>query len=262
MSYEYFFGEEPSRRESWGGIIFGIVRENWDEENKGKVKVEIFSGEEGKTETAWIRTMSLYTGNNAGWYCLPEIGTEVLVAFIGGSRNEPIVIGSLWNDTNVIDPVFAVENNIVKAFRTKAGHEVVMSEEEEKGEIRIQSVGKLQISLSDEKKVIKVTDEDAGSLVEVDFENGKITLDAGKELHLAVGNKDVITIDDKSITLKSDSITIESGQGLSLKGQSTEIAGNSLKLKSDASLEMKAGATLKMEGSAMTEVKGGMVKIN
>ena len=256
------FRSESAIREEYAGITVGIVKENWDESNKGKVKVELISGEEGKTETAWIRVASLYTENKAGYYLLPEIGTEVLIAFIDGNRDNPVVIGSLWSEKNKIPPTFATEKNTVKGFRTKGGHEIIWDEEKDKGKIQIQTIGKLQVFLLDEAKTVKITDEKAKNRVEVNFKSGAVTLDAEKEIHLSIGNKEAITIDKKSIHLKADNITIEAGQNLTLKGQSTEMKGNKVSMKSDASFEVKAGATLKMEGSAMTQVKGGMIKLN
>lgn len=260
--YDTLLQKESVIKAEYAGITVGIVKENWDESNKGKVKVELIYGEEGKTETTWIRVASLYTEQQAGYYLLPEIGTEVLIAFIDGNRNNPVVIGSLWNELHEIPPAYATEKNTVKGFRTKNGHEIIWDEEKDKGKIQIQTIGKLQVSLMDEAKTVKITDENAKNRVEVDFKNGAVTLDAEKEIHISIGNKEVITIDNKSIKLKADNITIEAGQNLTLKGQSTGMAGNKVSMKADASLEVKAGATLKMEGSAMTEVKGGMLKLN
>lgn len=260
--YNHLLPAQDVCKSRYENILVGIVKENWDESNKGKIKVEIFFGEEGRSETSWIRVASPYTAGGAGMYLLPEIETEVLVAFIGGNKNTPIVIGSLWNGKNEVSDDFAAENNTIKAFRTKAGHEVLFAEEEEKGKITVQTVGKIVVSLSDEDKSVTITDENEGCMIKLDFENEKITLDSAKELHLAIGGTDAITIDSSSISIKSDSITLEGGQSLTMKGQSTEITGNSLNIKSDAALEVKAGATLKLEGSAMSELKGGMVKIN
>lgn len=243
-------------------IVIGIVKENWDESNKGRVKVELFSGEEGRTETVWIRVASMYTANLAGLYFLPEIGTEVLVAFIGGNQNEPVVIGSLWNEQHTQSLEQTVEENTIKAIRTKAGNEIILNDTKEKSEIAIRTVGKLKLSLSDESKHIHISDEEGSSSIEADFEKGTITLSAEKEIHLSIGSSDFITIDDKNITLKADNITLEAGQGLKMKGQSLGMQGNSVSIKSDASLKVSAEASLKLEGNAMTEVKGGMVKIN
>lgn len=237
--YDTLLQKEFAIRLDYASITLGIIKENWDEANKGKVKVELISGEEGKTETAWIRVASMYTENNAGYYLLPDIGTEVLIAFIDGNRNNPVVIGSLWNEKHELAPNFATEKNTIKGFRTKSGHEIIWDEEKDKGKLQIQTIGKLQVFLLDESKTVRITDENGKNNLEVDFKNGKITLNAEKEIHLSIGNKDMLVIDQKSILLKTDKITIDGGQSLTLKGQA-----------------------LKLEGSGSAEVKGGMLKLN
>lgn len=210
-------------------ITIGIVKENWNEANKGKIKAELLFGEEGRTETLWIRVSSLYTANNGGMYMLPEVGSEVLVAFITGNYNEPVVIGSLWNDKTTALPEFAVENNSIKAFRTKEGNEIIVQNEENKSEILIRSANKLSLSLSDENKLFKVMREDSKSSIEVNFEDGSIRLDAEKEISLAVGGNDLVKITDKGITLKADTIKLE-GKTLNIEGKTTEIKGNTVNI--------------------------------
>lgn len=258
--YEGLLGDKKPTGNT--GIQVGIVRENYDEENKGKIKVEIFYGEEGMTKTSWIRAASSYAGNKSGFYALPEIGTEVLVAYLNNNKSEPVVIGSLWNDKVPLHDSFATEKNTIKAFRTKGGHEVFFDEEEDKGSIKVKTIGGLNMAFTDETKMVKITDEKGKNLISIDFENGKIQISAEKTLALSAGGKDLITLSDGSVEIKTDNIKLTAGQALGLKGQDGKLEGSTIKIKSDVNTEVKAGAMLKLEGSAMTELKGGMVKIN
>ena len=45
----------------------------------------------------WARIAVPMAGQFSGFYCLPKVGDEVLVAFEHGDINVPYVIGSLWN---------------------------------------------------------------------------------------------------------------------------------------------------------------------
>lgn len=244
------------------GLQIGIVRENYDEENKGKLKVEIFYGEEGMMKTSWVRAASSYAGDKSGFYALPEIGTEVLVAYINNNKSEPVVIGSLWNDKTPLDDRFPTENNTIKAFKTKSGHEVIFDEEDDKGSIKLKTIGGLNMAFTDEDKAFKITDQNGKSQISLDFENGKIIISAENTLILEAGGKSIITLKDGSAEIKTDKISLDAAQKLSLKGQNAALEGSGINIKSDANIEAKAGAMLKLEGSAMTELKGGLVKIN
>ena len=74
--------KEPSKAP---GLVSGIVLENYDEKYPGMVKVEYSAGETGKNKSGWIPVASFYAGKEHGAYFLPEIGSEVLVAFILGN---------------------------------------------------------------------------------------------------------------------------------------------------------------------------------
>ena len=76
------------------GVVTGTVKENYDKDNPGKVKVELFLGERGLNVTGWIPVMTPYAGNKYGGYALPEVGDEVVVAFLMGDRNSSEACGA------------------------------------------------------------------------------------------------------------------------------------------------------------------------
>ncbi|MFP3153556.1 phage baseplate assembly protein V [Lachnospiraceae bacterium ZAX-1] len=237
-------------------VTTGIVKENWEAEHPGMVKVEIFLGEDGKNLTGWVPVATIYGGTEFGAYTLPEIGAEVIVAFNMGDRNCPIVIGSLWNNQNKLPPETANEKNTIKKFKTKGGCEVTFSEESGKESIEIKTPGEMKILLNDEKKMITVSDKDAKNAITLDCDKGTMTLAADKKLECKVGGESALVIDGsaKSVAIESNKITLNGKQGLELKGQSLKVEGSMV--------EIKGQSTLKIESSAMAEIKGAMVKIN
>ncbi len=46
---------------------------------------------------AWVRVSSTAAGDNWGQVGTPRIGQEVLVDFIGGDINRPVIVGALYN---------------------------------------------------------------------------------------------------------------------------------------------------------------------
>lgn len=238
------------------GIAMGTVKENWNQDFPGRVRVELLLGEEGKSVTGWIPVAMPYCGNDYGYYSLPEIGCEVVVAFHMGDRNCPVVIGSLWNNKNKLPAETAVEKNTVKRFKTKGGCEVVFHDEDQKTGISVKTPGEFQIAIDDEKKQIVVLDGQGENGITVDAQNGELILAAKNKIHLTVGGEEFILADgqSKTVQVKCNHVKVEAAQALNLKGQNTELEGSMINLKAQGSF--------KVESSAMLEVKGAMVKIN
>lgn len=238
------------------GIATGTVKENWNQDFPGKVKVELVLGEEGKNVTGWIPVSMPYCGNGYGSYALPEVGAEVVVAFVMGNRNCPIVIGTLWNNKNKMQEETANEKNTVKRFRTKGGCELTFDDVEGKALVRVKTPGGMALSLGDEKKEISLQDEKGENGIVIDCDKGEVTINAKNKIHIAAGGKDMILADGqgKKISVTGGNVHVEADQALSLKGQNLTAEGSMIGLKAQGSF--------KAESSAMLELKGAMVKMN
>lgn len=191
------------------GITTGIVKENWDQEHQGMVKVEMYLGEQGKNVTGWAPVMSTYAGDSYGNYWLPEVGQEVVIGFHFGERNYPIVLGCLWNNKNKLPKEMANDKNTIKKFMTKGGCEVIFDDEKGKEKITVTTPGKLAFMIEDEKKSIQIKDEKGENSIFIDCEKGNMTFQAKTKMEFKIGNQAAITIDDKSINLKSKAISQE-----------------------------------------------------
>ncbi len=245
------------------GITTGIVKENWEEEHPGMVKVEMFLGEQGKNVTGWVPVMTSYAGAGYGHYCLPEVGQEVVIGFHFGERNYPIVLGCLWDKTNTLPEETANENNTIKRFTTKGGSEVVFCDEEGKEKITVTTPGKLSAVIDDENKVIQIKDENEENSIQMNCEDGSITLQAKSKMEFKIGSNAAITIEEKSLTLKSKAIDQQAEQKLSLSGQNINAEGKSgVDITGKSNVSIKANSSLKLNSSGTAELKGSMVQIN
>ena len=171
---------------------------------------------------------------------VPNIGDLVLLTFINGNINSPIVTGRLYNDENR-PPV----NN--------AGEIIFESPDPKKADLR-RLYMKFQSGI-----VITITDDElkaevGKSIISVKTD-GDITIESNGKLDIKTkGNTTVET--DGDLSLSANNINIESQQALNLK------AGTEGKLEASSSLDLKAGSTGKFEASATLDIKGAMVNIN
>lgn len=238
-------------------ITTGIVKENYNSEFPGMVKVELILGEDGKKTTEWVRVAVPYCGKDYGEYFLPEVNTEVVVAFNMGDINCPIVIGCLWNNKDTIPPNTANKDNNIKRIKTKGGHELIFDDNKGNENILLQTKGNLKLKLEDKEQIIKITDKKEKNSIIMDCKKGTITFKSAKKMEFNVGGNNILTLDgsSKSAVIKTSNVKLEANSSVVIKGaQSTKIQG--------ATMEIKAQASLKQEASGMVTLKGAMVKIN
>lgn len=74
----------------------------------------------------WARIAVPMAGQFSGFYCLPKIGDEVLVAFEHGDINVPYIIGSLWNGFS--PPPLPSPLPQIRAIRSPLGNQLVFTE--------------------------------------------------------------------------------------------------------------------------------------
>lgn len=251
-----FFTSSVSIPNFAGGIARGVVKENWDSKHPGKVKVEMFLGEDGANTTGWVSVMTPYAGEKFGCYLLPEVGVEVIIGFTMGDRNCPVVLGCLWNSQTPIPEETADKENKTKRMKTKGGCEIIITETKDKQKIEIKTSKSTGILIDDENKKISVNDADKKNSVVIDSEGGTITLQAEKKIILKAGGSEIGTFDGsgKSVKLESGKIQLSAQSDLLAKGQNVKLDGTSVAVSANGSLSVKS--------NGMAEIKGTMVKIN
>lgn len=83
---------------SWPyGVQLGVVVDVQDPERLSRVKVSLLAPDPDRAGALWTRVAVPFAGPNKGAFLIPDVGDEVLVAFIGGDSRAPVVVGGLWN---------------------------------------------------------------------------------------------------------------------------------------------------------------------
>lgn len=90
-------GEYAVARHWLAGVHLGLVVSVQDPQGKGRVQVTMPAIDPAGAAPIWARVAVPYAGDNFGAFLLPDVGSEVLVAFTAGDSTWPVVIGNLWN---------------------------------------------------------------------------------------------------------------------------------------------------------------------
>ena len=93
-------------------IVVGKAGEEiWPDEH-GRVKVKFHwdrYSQADETSSCWIRVSQSWAGRQWGWMTIPRIGHEVIVEFLEGDPDRPIITGRVYNGTN--KPPYALPDN-------------------------------------------------------------------------------------------------------------------------------------------------------
>ena len=96
---------KPSIFSSQTAIVVGDSKNKQiNVDNFGRIKVQFIwrpSDEQNPQNSAWARVSQWgSSGNGWGNVCIPRVGQEVIVGFLNGDPDEPIVLGTIFNGSN------------------------------------------------------------------------------------------------------------------------------------------------------------------
>src|SRR5438874_4487057 len=118
------------------GVEVAIVTNVKDDDKLGRIKV-CFPRLPGKPESDWARVCQPAAGDGRGWYWLPEVSDEVLVAFERGQASTPYVVGSLWNGKDKPMKNAYTDENTTRMIQTKSGHQIILDDKKDAEKIII-----------------------------------------------------------------------------------------------------------------------------
>lgn len=97
-------------------IVVGPKGEEIWTDEYGRVKVAFHwdrYARQDENDSCWIRVSQAWAGTGFGGMYIPRIGQEVIVDFMGGDPDRPVVIGNLYN--NVTSPPWSLPENATQS---------------------------------------------------------------------------------------------------------------------------------------------------
>ena len=267
-------------------IVTGPSGEEIHCDEYGRVRVHFLWDRAGKrddTSSCWVRVAQSHAGKWGGAWHLPRVGDEVLVAFVDGDPDRPIILGSVYNAEQ--KPIYTLPANKTQSgFKTrssKSGGAANFNElrfEDKKGseEINIQAEKDMTLLVkNDRTETIKrhrteVVDGKHTETVKLDR---TATITQGNEaLTVKMGNMDtLVKLGNISTKASLGKIEIEAMQSITLTvGQSKieltqmgiTLTAMQIDVKAQMMLNTKGGLITKHESGAMMMIKSGIVMIN
>ena len=177
---------------------------------------------------------------------LPRIGQEVLVSFLEGDPDRPLVTGRVYN--GAAKPPFELPGG-----KTQSG---IRSRSTPKGtaananELRFEDKkGEEEFFFQAEKDLVGLVKNDA-------------TVDVKKNQTETIGEKLMIDVGDQiTIRTGSASIVMKKNGDIEIAGKKILVKGMDIQVKADTKIQIEAGVSLKAKGAATASVEGGMLDL-
>lgn len=265
-------------------IVTGPKDEEIFTDKYGRIKVRFHwdrSNSPGESSTCWIRVSQ--TGG-LGNIILPRVGHEVIVDFLHGDPDRPIVVGRVFNSLHM--PVYPLPDNKTKAlWRTKSYKSNTTSKLPNAQPLDVQDVRANELRFEDmngKEEVFLHAERDMNVRVRYK-ESHHIGLDQeikiGRDRNEYVKRHETVKVDGarkvniketdkldvkKSITVDSGSeITMTAKTKITLKvgGSKIVIEPSGIKITGTATIDMKSPMTT-VKGDGILILKGGMTFIN
>ena len=230
-------------------MVVGKKGEELWVDKHGRVKVQFHWDREGKRDensSCWIRVSQSWAGKRWGAVFTPRIGQEVIVDFLEGDPDSPIITGRVYNgdQTPPYDLPAEQTKTALKSNSSKGGGGFnELRFEDKKGSEQVFIHGQKDLDLVVEVESRELVVGDSHTIVDHNrFEQ------VGVEQHLKVGGDLIEEVDGVRF--------VRAKKGLSVK------AGARIVLESDAEITLKAPGGFIVLGADGITVQGTVVNIN
>ena len=267
---------KPLVRGPQTAIVVGKVGEEIWTDKYGRVKVQFHWDRDGKRDensSCWIRVSQPWSGKGWGAIAIPRIGQEVVVDFLEGNPDRPIITGSVYNSEQTVPyklPANPTQSGI-KSRSSKDGNPDQFNEirlEDKKGqeEIYIHAEKDMNVIVENNHTLKIGADKKNPGDQTIDIHNNRsVTLAQGNDtLQIMQGDQAVqLDMGNCSLIVKTGNqeTRIELGKSSTEAMQSIQFKVGQSSLVIDQTGVTIKGMLVKIEGTMQTEVKGTMTTV-
>jgi type VI secretion system secreted protein VgrG len=272
---------KPTVQGTQTALVVGPKGEEIFTDKYGRVKVQFNWDREGKLDadsSCWVRVAHPWAGKRWGTIFIPRIGMEVVVDFLEGDPDRPIIVGCVYNADMM--PPYTLPDEMTKSttktmsskggegfneirFEDKKGKEQVFIHGEKDQDIRIKNDRREWIGNDRHLMVIRDKRERIQRDEENLIERDQIE-EIGRDHHLKIKGKEAIEIDG------SHSFKVTGDVNEKFSNNHNEETGMSIHVKAGMKLILEAGMQISLKvagnfidiGPAGVSISGTMVMIN
>jgi type VI secretion system secreted protein VgrG len=264
-------------------VIVGPSGEEIYPDKYGRVKVQFYwdrLGKKDENSSCWIRVSQPWAGKNWGAINIPRIKQEVIVEFLEGDPDRPIITGRVYNDDQM--PPYTLPDNMTRTTfltrSTKNGGSSNFNElrfEDKKGDEQIFMNAEKDMDLRVEHDSREFVGNDRSLIVQNDQKEkvgGEQDIQIAKDQNEKVGGDASLNVTGNQNVQVGQTMSLQVGQNLQEKSgmNYAHEAGMEIHLKAGMNVVIEAGLELTIMasgnfiniGPAGVAISGTLVLIN
>jgi type VI secretion system secreted protein VgrG len=271
---------KPVVRGSQTAIVVGPKGDEIYTDEHGRVKVQFHWDREGKKDensSCWIRVAQLWAGANWGAMYIPRIGQEVIVDFLEGDPDRPIITGRVYHGVNKPPYPLPAEKtkSTIKTNSSQGGEGFnELRFEDKKGEEQIFVHAEKDIDQRVKNDIREWVGRDRSLIVKrddyetIEFDRHlTVTRDdmttIGRDRNLKVAGKEATEVaGSRSITVTGDMIEVIRKSGSVEAGGDYYIKGMNVVIEGMTGLTIKVGGSFVTLNAGGVFISGPMVNLN
>jgi type VI secretion system secreted protein VgrG len=245
-------------------IVTGPKGEEIHCDEHGRVKVRFPWDRYSKNDehsSAWLRVSQGWAGGQYGFMALPRIGNEVIVSFLDGDPDQPIITGRTYHATNT--PPYALPEH-----KTRTTLKTQTHKGEGSNELRFEDeADKEQIYVHAQKDLDLLTENNRTEVIKND---SHLTVDRHRKAHIKGNDHATVDGEKREQTGKDHSFNVTGTLHLKagtawLSDSGTELhikAGQKAVIEAGAEITLKAGGSFVKIDPSGVAMGGAAIKLN
>jgi type VI secretion system secreted protein VgrG len=265
-------------------FVVGPAGDEIHTDEYGRIKVQFHwdrVGNNDENSSCWMRVAQVWAGKRWGATFVPRIGQEVIVSFIEGDPDRPIVTGSVYNadqrlpylgqgldDKHAHDPnVSGIKTNSTKGgtgynelrFDDTKGKEQIFMHAERNQDLRVKN-DMMERILHDRHTIVGAEKDGAKAgdhRIKI-YQDRHMQVERDEIIKIVKNRQELVEGDYDHIIKGKHHELIEGDQHLSVKGKKSEKVDGNVSLTASQNLYEKVGQNTAVESGMEIHLKAGM----
>lgn len=277
---------KPRMHTQTAKVVGKAGEEIWTDQY-GRIKIQFpwdLLGKNDEASSCWVRVVLPWSGKGFGMQFIPRIGQEVIVTFIDGDPDRPLVTGCVYNGDNAL-PYALPDNQTQSGIKTNSSkggggfNELRFEDKKDAEEVFLQAQKDMKVNVLNDStatighdETLTVQNDRTRTVKEGDE---TITLEKGKRsVTIQTGSDTLDVKDTRTVKVGADQthstggnyshqvsgnfeLSVDGNLTIKVSGTLTLQSGGSLTLKTDADLAAQAGTSVTSKaGTSLTNQAG------